>query len=62
MYSNDFWFLLNVYAPNSKRERKNYWTKFYALVQTSSIKKGIIMGDFNSLLVDEEKKGGLAPD
>jgi len=24
MYSSDTWFLLNVYAPNSKRERKNY--------------------------------------
>ena len=26
-YSNESSFLLNVYAPNSKRERKNYWNK-----------------------------------
>ena len=48
MYSNDIWFLLNVYAPNSKRERKNYWSKVYDMVQTSNIKKCIIMEDFNS--------------
>ena len=24
MYSNESWFLLNIYAPNNKRDRKNY--------------------------------------
>lgn len=62
MYSNESWFLLNLYAPNNKRERKNYWSKVGELVQTSNLKKGIIMGDFNTLLVDEEKKGSLALD
>ena len=62
MNSNDSWFLLNVYDPNNKRERKNYWTKVGVLVQNSSLKKGIIMGDFNTPLVDEEKMGGLMPD
>ena len=62
LYSNDIWFVLNVYAPNSKRERKNYWSKICDMVQTSNINKGNIMGDFNTPLMDEEKLGGLAPD
>ena len=31
-------------------------------MHTSKLKKGIIMGDFNTPLVDEEKMGGLVPD
>ena len=31
-------------------------------MQSRNLKKGIIMGDFNTPLVDEEKKGGLTPD
>ena len=60
--SNENWFFLNLYAPSNKRERKNYWTKVGELVQSSNLKKGIIMGDFNTPLVDEEKKGGLTLD
>ena len=58
IHSNESQFLLNLYAPNNKRERKNYWTKVGELVQSSNLKKGIIMGDFNTLLVYEEKMGG----
>ncbi len=60
--SNDSRFLLNLYAPNNKRERNNYWTRAQSLVQSRNLKKGIIMGDFNTPLLDEEKKGGLPPD
>ena len=62
LQTNDFWFLVNIYAPNNKRDRKKFWTKFGKLVQASDIKKGIIMGDFNTPLEDIEKKGGLPPD
>ena len=62
LHSNDYWFLLNVYAPNSKRERKNCWIKFCDMVQNRNLNKGIIIGDFNTLLTDEEKLGGLALD
>ena len=61
-FSNECWFLMNIYAPNNKREQKSYWHKVKEMVQNLDIKKGIIMGDFNSPLADEEKLGGLAPD
>ena len=51
-----------LFAPNNKRERKNYWIKVGELVQSSNLKKGIIMGDFNTPLVVEDKMGGLTPD
>ena len=54
--------MMNIYAPNKKREWKSYWHKVEEMVQKLDIKKGIIMGDFNSPLTDEEKLGGLALD
>lgn len=62
LHSNDSWFLLNIYAPNNKRERKNYWSKVGNRVHASDLKKGIILGDFNTPLVDKEKMGGLPLD
>ena len=62
MNSNGSWFLLNVYAPNPKRERKNYWTKICAMVDNKNLNKGIKMGNFNTPLTNEEKLGGLALD
>ena len=53
---------MNIYAPNNKREWKSYWHKAKEMVQNLDIKKGIIMGDFNSPFANEEKLGGLAPD
>ena len=32
MNNNDSWFLLNVYSPYSKRERKDYWTKICSII------------------------------
>ena len=32
LYSNDIYFLLNVYDQNSKRERNNYWSKICDMV------------------------------
>lgn len=62
LHTNDCQFLLNFYAPNNKRERKTYQTKVGKLVHASDLKKGIILVDFNTPLVGEEKIGGLAPD
>lgn len=62
IHSKENWFLLNLYAPNNKRGRQNYWTKVGNLVQSSNLKKGIIMGDFNTPLMDGEKIGGLILD
>ena len=62
LHTNDSWYLVNIYAPNNKRDRKNFWTKVGNMVQDCDIKKGIIMGDFNTPLEDKEKKGGMPPD
>ena len=62
IHSKEFWFLLNLYARNNKRERKSYWSRPEGLVQNSNMKKGIIMGDFNTPLLNKEKKGGLPQD
>ena len=32
IHSNENWFLLNLYAPNNKRDRKNYWSRVGGLV------------------------------
>ena len=60
IHSDDSWFILNLYTPNSKRERKALWDKTYAFINNINTKKGIIMGNFNSPLTNDEKCGGLA--
>ena len=32
IHSNDCWFVLNLYAPNNKRDRKTYWSRARGLV------------------------------
>ncbi len=51
-----------MYAPNSKRERRVFCAKMLDVIKSSNINKGIIMGDFNTPILDDEKSGGLAPD
>ena len=62
IHNDDSWFILNLYTPNSKRERKDFWAKISMVVSIKNINKGIIMGDFNSPLIDDDKCGGLASD
>ena len=62
IHSDDTWFILNLYAPNSKRERKALWAKISAVITINNIDKRIIMGDLNFPLTDGEKYGGLTPD
>ena len=62
VHSGDSWFILNVYAPNSKRERRVFWMDILDVICNNNINKCVIMGDFNSLLTDEEKSRGLALD
>ena len=61
-HSNDHWFLLNLYAPNNKREKKSYWSRAEGMIQNNNLKKGIILGDFNTPLLDKEKKVSLPQD
>ena len=62
IHSNDSWFILNLYAPNSKRERKSFWDKMHVVIINNNVYKGIIMGEFNSPLSNSDKRGGLALD
>ena len=50
--SNESWLILNLYAPNSKKERNFFWTKLLGILFNCNLNKGIIMGDFNSPLSD----------
>lgn len=56
------WFLLNLYAPNTKNSKRIFWTKFFDLVAQLGDTKGIFMRDFNISLLASEKLGGLPPD
>ena len=60
--SNDSWLILNLYAPNTKKERNCFWIKLLGILSKCILIKGIIMGDFNSPLSDADKMGGHAPD
>ena len=62
LQTNECWFLVNIYAPNNKKGRKDYWVKVGKMVQASDMKKGLILGDFNTPLEDKDKMGGLPPD
>ena len=42
--SGDSWFILNVYAPNVKRERRVFWAKILDVIHNSNINKGVIWG------------------
>ena len=53
------WFLLNLYAPNTKNRRRIFWTNFFELVANLSDIKGIVMGDFNTPFLASEKLGWL---
>ena len=46
VHTGDSWFVLNVYAPNSKRERSVFWMGIFDVIRNSNINKGVIMGDF----------------
>ena len=52
------WFLMNLYAPNTKISGKCFWSKIQDLVINLGGTKGIIMGDFNTPLLASDKLGG----
>ena len=55
------WFLMNIYAPNSKNGRKVFWSRLCELFANLKDPKGIIMGDFNTPLRVTKKLGGHPP-
>ena len=42
--------------------RKAFWAKILEVISINNNKKGIIIGDFNSPLTDDDRCGGLALD
>ncbi len=59
--SNESWLILNLYAPNTKKERNCFWSKLLGILSNCNLNKGIIMGDFNLPLFDADKRWGHAP-
>ena len=55
------WFLMNLYAPNTKNRRRFFWTKILDLVINLGGTKGIIMEDFNTPLLSSDKLARLPP-
>lgn len=60
--NKESWFLLNVYALNTKNGRKNFWGKIKNVLARFKVGRCIIMGDFNTPLREDEKKGSFPPD
>ena len=52
-----FWYLLKVYAPNTKNGRRNYWVKIKNVLSRFYVGICIIMGDFNTPLRDDKNRG-----
>ena len=48
--THDRWFIINIYAPNTKNGRRLFWNKICNLMTKLGDPKGIIMGDFNTPL------------
>ena len=55
---NKVWYIVNVYAPNTKNPRKKVWDTLSHIKSMDYSGRWIIMGDFNVPLYDHEKKGG----
>ena len=55
---NKEWYIVNIYAPNTKNLRKKIWDTLSHIKSNDYFGRWIIVGDFNVLLYDHEKKGG----
>lgn len=56
---DDFsWIFSNIYAPNSKTARRNFWKKHESFRSCFPNENWVIMGDFNTPLLESEKFGG----
>eukprot|EP00249_Psilotum_nudum_P003894 c17395_g1_i1 orf=13-462(+) len=48
--------IINVYAPNNSREREELWRQIDEMIDSG---KYVIMGDFNMIEQEQDKKGGV---
>ncbi|XP_057857064.2 uncharacterized protein LOC131066335 [Cryptomeria japonica] len=51
--------LFNVYGPTKTEEKKRVWKEISDQISMIDLEKEIVAGDFNALLNNEEKFGGL---
>ncbi|XP_057819150.2 uncharacterized protein LOC131032212 [Cryptomeria japonica] len=51
--------LFNVYGPTKTEEKKRVWKEILDQISMIDLEKAIVVGDFNALLNNEEKFGGL---
>ena len=56
----DGWYLVNIYAPNSKNHRKKIWDLVSRFKSKDYNGRWIIIGDFDVPLYDYEKMEGNA--
>ncbi|XP_057815879.1 uncharacterized protein LOC131029424 [Cryptomeria japonica] len=52
--------LFNVYGPTKTEEKKRVWIEIIDQIRMIDSEKAIVAGDFNALLYNEEKFGGLS--
>jgi hypothetical protein len=53
--------LINVYGPNSTQDKLKLWDNLTQLIQSQQSQLVIIGGDFNAVLSQSEKIGGISP-
>ncbi|GLJ11002.1 hypothetical protein SUGI_0140100 [Cryptomeria japonica] len=51
--------LLNVYGPAKTEEKKRVWKEIIDQIKMVESEKAIVAGDFNAILNNDEKFGGL---
>lgn len=55
---NFSWIQVNIYAPNGKGMRKSFWLDLVAFRRIFDREAWMVMGDFNTPLMNGEKFGG----
>ena len=56
-----FFYLINVYGHISTQDKLKIWDKLAMLIQLQNSHQGILGGDFNAILNQNEKVGGIFP-
>lgn len=59
LHNNDFFFITNTYELVSTIDKRELWQKLSGRLELSRDEKGIIIGDFNTILNAQENMGGL---
>lgn len=55
---NNYWYIVNVYAPSNKKARKKFWDSLSKIKSVDYYGRWLFFGDFNVPLYEHEKKCG----